>query len=178
MESYFDFSKTLHNETSPTGYLGRGTHYSIIRTVTWINSDLSLSNEPFIHDFGIIWDIDHDTRIIEIIKRLYFASLLSPVIFLGERKGTITLLIDDKFSTSFLKDYRKKIESIKLGNKIDFDEISKTSDEWVECVTRVKDEDNSIICDDKQKVDLYLNNLISLWNLGIKKAEKTAHNSQ
>ncbi len=35
MHQYSPFFKTLHNEVTPAGYIGRGTHYTILRCVIW-----------------------------------------------------------------------------------------------------------------------------------------------
>ncbi|WP_233352939.1 hypothetical protein, partial [Vibrio cholerae] len=50
--------------------------------------------EVKIHDFALIWDEDHDTRIIEVIEKLCVQNALSPVRFIGERKGGVTILVD------------------------------------------------------------------------------------
>ena len=39
MRKYSDFFKTLHDEQAPTGNLGRGTHYSILRAVVFGDAD-------------------------------------------------------------------------------------------------------------------------------------------
>ena len=38
MRKYSGFFKTLHDETAPTGCLGRGTHYSVFRAITFHNA--------------------------------------------------------------------------------------------------------------------------------------------
>jgi len=35
MESYSPFFQTLHDERSPTGHLGNGTHASILRAIVF-----------------------------------------------------------------------------------------------------------------------------------------------
>jgi hypothetical protein len=39
---------------------------------------------------------DHDERVIELVEALYFGGILPPVRFVGERKGSLSVLIDDK----------------------------------------------------------------------------------
>lgn len=62
------FFHTLHDEPGRVGSLGRGTHYSVLRAVIW-------EPEPRFHDFAVIWDEDHDTRIIGVLEQLYVRRL-------------------------------------------------------------------------------------------------------
>jgi hypothetical protein len=41
----------------------------------------------------VIWDEDHDERVIGVVERMYFAGLLHPVLFVGERKGSLTVVL-------------------------------------------------------------------------------------
>jgi predicted nucleic acid-binding protein len=56
MQTYSPYFKTLYDQPEPIGRLGRGTHYSVLRC-------LGLSG---FHDFAIIWDEDHDKRVIAV----------------------------------------------------------------------------------------------------------------
>lgn len=69
----------LYDEPEPVGHLGRGTHYSIFRTAEWRDVVLDPLPVPQIHDFAIIWDEDHDTRVIEAVEAIYMTGLLSPI---------------------------------------------------------------------------------------------------
>src|SRR5450759_5518555 len=90
---YSPFFATLHDETSPVGRFGRGTHYSVLRTVTWHDSCLNpLPNAEFL-DFAIIWDDDPDTRVMMVVETMYFDGLLAPVRFIAERKGGLIVLV-------------------------------------------------------------------------------------
>lgn len=49
LRRYSDFFKTLHDEEAPTGNLGRGTHYSVLRAVVFSDSagkPLTEANSP------------------------------------------------------------------------------------------------------------------------------------
>lgn len=94
--SYSPFFQALHDETQPVGHLGRGTHYSVLRVPIWHDERLKPLPQGDLLDFAIIWDEDHDTRVIEPIEEMYFAGLLAPVRFVGERKGTLSVLIDSE----------------------------------------------------------------------------------
>jgi Bacterial RNA polymerase, alpha chain C terminal domain len=97
MRTYSDFFKTLHDETSPTGYLGRGTHYSVLRAVVFHDPmGIALSEGQFA-DFAVIWDEDHDARVMEPIEEIYRRGLLSSFLMFGEHKGTFTAIVLDKF---------------------------------------------------------------------------------
>ena len=77
----------LYNESAPIGSIGRGCHYSVFRSVEWLDVTRSPLELPEMHDFAVIWDEDHDTRVINVIERIYLSGLLSPIQFVGERKG-------------------------------------------------------------------------------------------
>src|SRR5260370_21913517 len=94
--SYSAFFQTLHDEAKPVGKIGRGTHYSILRAQVWQDERLKPLKKGMLADFAVIWDEDHDERVIEVIEWLYFEGLLSPIRFIGERKGSLTVLLDAK----------------------------------------------------------------------------------
>ena len=48
---------------------------------------------PRIHDFAVIWDDDHDSRIIPVIEEMLMAGLLPGTQFIGEHKGTLTIIL-------------------------------------------------------------------------------------
>jgi len=163
MQKYSDFFKTLHDETEPTGYLGRGTHYSILRAVVWHDQFGKILEEAHYLDFAIVWDEDHDTRIIEVLEAMYLKGLLSPVIIAGERKGGLTLLFSHenraKYSGIAYQCYVKKAQELAQPD----------TDWWETTVTTIDDDDNGIINDSRDETELYLNNLCSLWKLGLSK---------
>jgi hypothetical protein len=98
MQKYSDFYKTLHDETSPTGYLGRGTHYSVLRAVVFHDQMGKSAPEGQFADFAVIWDEDHDTRVMEPIEEIYRRGLLSSFLAFGERKGFFTAVLSTKLS--------------------------------------------------------------------------------
>src|SRR5712691_5373222 len=93
MQTYSPFFKTLHDETSSTGYLGRGTHYSILRAVVFHDPMGRPLSEGQFADFAVIWDEDHDVRVFEPIEEIYRRGLLSSFIMFGERKGCFTAVL-------------------------------------------------------------------------------------
>jgi len=83
----------LYDQPEPIGSLGRGAHYSVFRVAERFDVELKPAVPPQIHDFAVIWDEDHDTRVIEAVECLYMHDLLAPVQFVGERKGTLSLIL-------------------------------------------------------------------------------------
>src|SRR5258708_7952549 len=118
--SYSPFFNTLHDETAPVGDLGRGTHYSVMRAITWHDAQLRVLPKASALDFAIIWDEDHDTRVVALVEKMYFEGLLAPVRFVGERKGMFTVLIDPATplgrDRAALEAYVKHVEGVAEGD--------------------------------------------------------------
>jgi hypothetical protein len=53
MRTYSPFLHTLYDQPEPVGYLGRGTHYSILRALCWHDETLRLSGECRAHDLAV-----------------------------------------------------------------------------------------------------------------------------
>ncbi|MGL5335958.1 MAG: hypothetical protein ACRC9R_07410, partial [Enterovibrio sp.] len=126
-----------------------------------------LMREVKIHDFALIWDEDHDTRIIEVIEKLCVQNALSPVLFIGERKGSLTILVDKSL-------YADK-ESLQLFTIIAESICDSLPDPWAceigyfdtESIS-VTNQAGMLIHDADKKVYTYLENINNLWGLGIK----------
>jgi Bacterial RNA polymerase, alpha chain C terminal domain len=160
MQKYSDFFKTLHDEESPTGYLGRGTHYSVLRAVVFHDAARRPLPKAQFADFAVIWDEDHDVRVIEPIEKLYRCGLLPCFLMFGERKGGFTaVLTNDIHDQSRLPDLEVAVNGITQHLE---------TDAWPARVVGLESDDNSIISASADKVRLYLNNLAMLWELGVK----------
>lgn len=172
---YSTLFSCIYDEQEPIGHLGRGTHYSVFRAVEWLDVIRTPIHPPQIHDFAVIWDEDHDTRIIEIIENIYMAGLLSPIQFIGERKGTLTVIVAAKFyfgGTPDIQDYMQQLQTI--CNK------STHGDHWPVEVGMFdrspyypatdphQTEVCAIINDEDHRIVTYLRNIDSLWQLGTK----------
>ena len=110
--AYSQFFSTLYDEPGPVGYLGRGTHYSILRCAEWFDVTRRPLQRAEIHDFAVIWDEDHDERIIRVIEQIYLEGLLSPIQFIGERKGSVTIILAARYYFSaddLLQDYERRL---------------------------------------------------------------------
>lgn len=159
--SYSPFFQTLHDETAPVGHIA-GAHYSVLRVPIWFDEYLNPLPNGALLDFAIIWDEDHDERVIPAIAALHFAALLAPVRFIGERKGTLTVLIDPNAakasSPNEFETYRTAVN--KVSRALD--------DPWTATVDTVQGTEHSIIQAPKDHVTPYLKNIEALWQLGRK----------
>jgi hypothetical protein len=160
--SYSPFFQTLHDETVPVGNLGGGTQYSVLRVPIWFDEYLNPLQEGALLDFAVIWDEDHDERVIPAIAALHFAALLGPVRFIGERKGSLTVLIDPKavkaWSPDELENYRAAVS--KVSQSMD--------DPWTATVDTVLGTEHMIVHAPRDHVVGYLKNIEVLWRLGRK----------
>ena len=165
MTKYSDFFLTLHDEIEPTGKLGRGTHYSVLRATVFHDQYGKRLKEAFFCDFAVIWDEDHDDRIISAIERIYQVGMLPRFTFFGERKGRISALMNqniyDKFSQNDLKLYEHILQ--------ESTELTLESDFWDPSISTISDEFNGIIGDSDKKVQTYLQNILNIWELGVKR---------
>lgn len=172
LPNYSTLFSCLYDEPSPVGHLGRGTHYSVFRAVEWLDVTRTPVELPQVHDFAVVWDEDHDTRIIETIEAIYMAGLLSPIQFIGECKGILTVIVAAKFyfweSDSNLKSYERKLQKIC--------ETPSHSDNW-ELEIGMFDrspgsphqtELHGLISAETHRAITYLRNIDSLWGLGTK----------
>lgn len=159
---YSPFFHTLHDETQPVGHLGRGTHYSILRVPMWQDEWLNPVPRGALLDFAVLWDEDHDERVIEMIEDLYFEGLLAPVRFIGERKGSLTVLLEAKTVEAWeevsFKDYCESVSAV----------AQRLEDPWPVTVDQIFGSQHSIIHSAAENVATYLKNIHLLWHVGLK----------
>jgi hypothetical protein len=106
---YSPFFKTLHDEKSPVGEFGGGVHYSILRLISWHDKHLRPLQRANFQDLAVVWDGDHDTRLISVLQSLYLSGLTPPVLFIGERKGMLWLILDPEAAKRLdLEEYEKR----------------------------------------------------------------------
>lgn len=171
---YSTLFSCLYDESDPIGNLGRGCHYSVFRSVEWLDVTRKPLEKPQIHDFAVIWDEDHDTRIIEVIESIYMAGLLSPVQFIGERKGELTVIVAAKFyfdgDSSEIEAYTQKLNEISMNPKhgdcwpTKVGMFDRTSSGPFPHQTEL----HGIIAATEHRALVYLQNIDSLWALGTK----------
>ena len=161
MRQYSPFFQTLYDELAPVGQLGRGTHYSVLRCVVWQDETRMPIPIASALDFAIVWDEDHDERVVDLAIELYVNGLLSPAIFLGERKGSFSLLLDvhteSAMGVGFLA-YQTEVDALSQSG----------NDPWAANVGSYCNDEGNIINDDVTSIRIYLENIKRLWRLGVK----------
>lgn len=97
-------------------------HYSVFRSYEYRNVCNIPVDKPLVHDFAVIWDDDHDERVIKAVENIYLAGLLSPIQFIGEHKGQMTIIIAARawFGMEEPEQYVQKLRdsAFKLGDDI------------------------------------------------------------
>ncbi|MFM0529740.1 hypothetical protein PQR11_32710 [Paraburkholderia strydomiana] len=160
--SYCPFFQTLHDETRPVGNFGKGTHYSVLRAPIWHDEFMVRLERCAFLDFAIIRDEDHDDRVVDAIMVLYISGLLAPVRYIGERKGTLSVLLAPDAIRSWpeetLAQYCSEVSDI--GQCLE--------DPWATKVDSVEGIEHSIIHSSAENVATYLRNIDMLWELGVK----------
>jgi hypothetical protein len=157
MQKYSEFFQTLHDEQSPTGYLGQGTHYSILRALVFQGPNGEPLPVAKNADFAVIWDEDHDIRVIEPIEKIYRCGLLSSFLMFGESKGVFTAVLTDHFRSG-------RAALLHKLNGI----TQQLEDPWPARAVGLGAASLSIVSARAEDVMLYLRNLVMLWNLGVK----------
>ncbi len=160
--SYADFLTTIYDEQSPIGKIGRGTHYSVFGCTQWRDENMKSLKRGTAkwQRFSVIWDEDHDTRVIHPIWEAYFNGLLSPVVFIGERKGALSIIVNNNFWGSCDQaSYYEKWNDI--ANCV-------LCDSWSVYIQSVYQKRHTYIVEDEDEVrNTYLQNILNLWPLGI-----------
>lgn len=149
MRVYSPFFHTLHDETGPVGDLGRGTHYSVLRAIVWPGGQAKF------HDFAVIWDEDHDTRVMWTIERLFCEKVLQPVMAIGERKGGIHVVTRER-------------QSVLTADTVEGIAQNNPTDAFQGTLEALPDVTGMIINTKGDKIRSYLLGIDALWQLGTK----------
>lgn len=176
--SYSTLFSCIHDEPEPVGHLGRGTHYSVFRAVEWLDVMRSPLAKPEVHDFAVVWDEDHDTRIIRLVESIYMEGLLSPIQFIGERKGVVTVIVAARFywghGQEVIEAYKASLEDLST------DPDNTHGDSWptelgffdrspgFPPTSPHQTELGGLISAEEHRVVTYVRNIDSLWRLGTK----------
>lgn len=168
---YSNLFSCLYDQPEPVGRLGLGVHHSVFRSTQWRAIDGDHLTAPRIHDFAVIWDEDHDERVVRVAERLHMAGLLWPLVFIGERKGVVTLLLDYMGGPELWQD-----ETVWLDKIHNVASHADDTDNWeVEIgmyhrmvVLEEGTQTNAIriVPEDETRVVLYLQAIDVLWLLG------------
>lgn len=161
---YSQIFETMHDEKKAVGNIGNGSHYSVLRTPSWFDDCKLLLKEPMIQDFAIIWDKDHDCRVIEFVEHMYMKNLLSPVLFVGERNKHLSVLV-----SPLLKETLSELEF----EAFVFSVVELAKNQYEPCTAEVCVYGDTqsvlqIIDSSRENVELYLKNIHMLLDLGLK----------
>lgn len=101
---------------------GDGCHYSIMETI--IPTTIDCSQDPdLLYDklnallinkfrFAIIWDKDHDERVLSVLEGLYAVDLLKHIVIIGEHKGHLTVLVSKHIENNVKQDIINVIDCL------------------------------------------------------------------
>ncbi|MBK5479414.1 hypothetical protein JFU04_25425 [Pseudomonas sp. TH21] len=156
--NYSKFFHTEYDEQAPVGKIGRGSHYSVLSTLQLRDEHLNFLDETKVQRIGVIWDEDHDTRIIEVLERALVTGILSPVQFIGERKGGVTIIVDKNNAQAKGADFLRKWEKICM---------SVDCDSWAFNVETIESDTGMIIHTSNERIKTYLTNIDNLWSIGL-----------
>jgi len=167
---YSDYFTTIYNQPEPVGNLGRGTHYSVLRYASWFDVEAKRINTPQTHDFAVIWDEDHDARVIQAIEKIYQAGLLSPIQFIGERKAVLSVVVASRFYFSGSKsdqiEYEKNLQEI--ASDVHGDYWNLQIGIYDKTGSNHQTQLASMINCGEAEEDTFLRNIDNLWKLGTK----------
>lgn len=171
--TYSSILHCIYDEPEAHGHLGRGTHYSVFRVPEWFDvMGMPLKN-ALQHDFAVLWDEDHDERIIPVLERLYVNGLLFPVQFIGERKGMIFAILASRFwylsSEAALETYQAEFKN--LSGEVEGDWWSTEFGMFSKSLVNGAPHQTNlggIVNDLTEKVDTYVRNIDNLWSIGSK----------
>lgn len=165
----------VYDETSPVGDLGRGTHYSVLQALAWHSNAGEIHREAVAKQFAVIWDEDHDERIIPCVEALLMAGLLYPISIIGERKGGITIILNSEFAVR-AGEAQKKAFMDDVARVIDETVDSAFGDNWTITFGEMTDTPSldpsgerafhrQLINDEPDKIDTYIRNITNLWGI-------------
>lgn len=172
---YSPFLHCIYDEPDPTGHIGRGTHYSVVQALSWRSEKGELRQQASVQNVAIIWDEDHDERIIPCVEALLMAGLLHSISMIGERKGGVTIVFNS-MSAARLSDDQKRAYREEVNQVINDVVAAKHEDSWSITfgeMTEVPSMETSgqeifhryLIQDDVHKVDTYIRNINYLWDI-------------
>lgn len=170
--AYSTLFSCIHDEAGPVGHLGRGTHYSVFRAVQSSDAFCLPLPEVQVQDFAVVWDEDHDVRIVRTLEQMLMANLLSPVLFAGERKGVLTLLVAPELAKepTYLSEFEHSLSRIlNAPTHGDFwtADIGVFDRKFRQSTMDVK----HLVHAPALRVRTYVRNIDSLWSLGLKNFE-------
>ena len=161
MRVYSPFFQTLHDEPAPIGTtrgIGRGAHYSVLRCFAhWDHSEHEQIPASY-QDLVVLWDEDHDVRVINAIEDLYRHRLLHPILFIGETKGNLSAIIVQYYPKEKLARFEERFSRVAQSQL----------DPWLPEVTVWRAQEPTILGERSDRVQTYLDVIDMLWKPGLK----------
>lgn len=171
--AYSNIIACVYDEPEGLGNL-YGYHYSVFRTVVLVNEAGNVLPRNQLHHCAVIWDDDHDTRIISVVEQLYIANLLRTIAFIGEHKGEVNVLFAPVFAMRFTPQqqeaYRREITKI-IANPFHGDSWTTQFGQFIPakqansaCTTVTA----NLLGMESSIEDAYLNHIHNMWRLGVR----------
>lgn len=173
---YSPFLHCIYDEPAPTGHIGRGTHYSVVQALSWRSEKGELCQQASVQNVAVIWDEDHDERIIPCAEALLMAGLLHAVSMIGERKGGVTIVFNTMSAVRLSKDQKRAYQQ-EVTRVINDVVAAKHEDSWSITFGEMTDTPSSrstgrdifhqsLIQDgDVHKIETYVRNINYLWDI-------------
>lgn len=172
LAKYSPYFGTLYDEQDYHGSLGRGTHHSVLQCAEFYDVELTPVKTAHVHKFSVIWDEDHDTRVIDFAERLYMNGQLAPVQFIGERKGGASIVLASRFRFArydgHLEEYLEQASA--LAEDVSGDHFSVEIGFLDRSVFGIQPHGHysGMINDRPEKEEYYLRSIDAVWDLGTK----------
>jgi len=172
---YSPYFGTLYDEQEYHGSLGRGTHHSVLQCAEFYDVELKPVKIAHVHKFSVIWDEDHDTRVIDFAERLYMTGQFAPVQFIGERKGTVSIVLASRFRFSrydgHIDDYVKQARALAKDVSGDTFNVQVGFFDRKFFGVQAHDHYDGMINVGTEKEEYYLRSIDAMWELGTKPYE-------
>lgn len=92
LPKYSDFFQTVYDEQYNVGALE--AHYSILSLPLFIAPEAPIK----LQRIAVVWDRDHDDRIIALLEAAFFADLIAPcVLYVLEHKGFVAVIVNEDY---------------------------------------------------------------------------------
>lgn len=149
---YSYFFRTEYDEQRDIGVLE--AHHSVL-SVPCLNKEESGLD---VQRIAVIWDEDHDERVIPVLEAGCFKGLLRDVLFIAEHKGAVSIIMNESTKPFARKARQKRWQEI-CDAVVENDEFS------VDVMS--KEEYVQTLVDSLQPMyENYLNHICDVWNLG------------
>lgn len=171
--AYSSLFACLYDEPEGLGNM-HGYHYSVFRAVTHFDeAGETRRNCNLLHHFAVIWDDDHDTRIISVIEQLHIANLLRTIAFIGEHKGEVNVLFAPRFASAVppqQHDYCRKAITDIIAKPIHRDAWTTQFGHFIPAKQSATDTANLLGMPPEVEYT-YLSHIHNMWGLGVRMFE-------